>query len=1029
MTNFNVQAFMDSLSAEMQEKVKACKTAEELAAFIEANNIDLTAFADGEEDVELSPEDLEDVTGGKGFLQAAIASIIMFTSVGAVIASPSSADGTIFTSNVIVVSADAPIDGEWAENMVNWGWRKGADKAIDKGLSFIVSKIPFVGDMFGDTIKDMLGGLLKDALGLTEQQVKQMSIEDLSEQVSELAEKMDTMKSELESHMDAQTWRLIQEIENQSVLSAYKQGMYNLSINGSSNISELKELNKLDDYGNPKYNDDEKLWIIAATIGNSDTWGTEGIIFNLKAVGGYLSGSNYLSDKDFYTVLCNSGVVQHDCLFADEAQAACDVYTAKMMQEYLASYAISMEALQAQRTILEAVKNGDTDTFNPDNLSYSYKKQFDNFTSTPSKIDSTISDLGKMLCGKEGSDKPTILSKYEEFSSHSGKNYINGGEENTQLVFDSLTVKGDGDYYTNIYKSNYLTGDKLSNLLNACRTANMTIEQYLTAHNQTVPEDAQYVIVGETEKKDEKIKNTVTYDKHTDTAKLIDIRDPKLQMQEIQVYSRTTYVNHVYIPVHDELKEVECTAKELNVMTIQSVVTESNPFGALRSDGNYSLTSGTYMLGKDIYTNGTIVVKEGQTVTIDLNGHTINRGLTKENTDHGSVFAVLGTGTLKIVDSSLEKTGKITGGYAVNGGAIYIYEKGSAELKDVTITENKATNVGGAIFNQGKLVMSGTKIISNEAKDGGGIYNDGTLIGKDAFQMRHNKSNTNGGGAISNHGTMDISGGFEICNNTAPGRGGAIWSSGTAAIDGGTIKANWSATSGGGIAVSTGTQFKMTNCLITGNQASQNGGGYYQDDGDNNQISNCTFTDNSCSYNGGAIYILIEEGKKYSKGFSIKTDNCTIKNNKAGVDGGGIYAFRTFKDGSLRLDMTNSEISGNTCGSRGGGVFCQATLYFTGVNITGNSATEGGGFYNHKVIFLTDCNVKENTATAKGGGILTTETRGDGYTGNTRVTLNGNTDVDYNHEGDHWNQIWQDVSKANVFVEGNAHVGGGWRKP
>lgn len=65
MANFNVQAFMDSLSAEMQEKVKVCKTEEELAVLIEAEGIDLTAFAENEEDIELTLEDLEGVGGGR----------------------------------------------------------------------------------------------------------------------------------------------------------------------------------------------------------------------------------------------------------------------------------------------------------------------------------------------------------------------------------------------------------------------------------------------------------------------------------------------------------------------------------------------------------------------------------------------------------------------------------------------------------------------------------------------------------------------------------------------------------------------------------------------------------------------------------------------------------------------------------------------------------------------------------------------------------------------------------------------------
>ncbi len=46
MANFNAQKFMDSLTEAQREKVMACKNNEELEALIEAENIDLTAFAD-----------------------------------------------------------------------------------------------------------------------------------------------------------------------------------------------------------------------------------------------------------------------------------------------------------------------------------------------------------------------------------------------------------------------------------------------------------------------------------------------------------------------------------------------------------------------------------------------------------------------------------------------------------------------------------------------------------------------------------------------------------------------------------------------------------------------------------------------------------------------------------------------------------------------------------------------------------------------------------------------------------------------
>ena len=104
MTNFNAKAFMDSLSAEMQEKVKACKTEEELAVLIEAEGIDLTAFAENEENIELTPEDLEGVGGGKGFLQTALASIILLTGAGAVV-----------TNTATPITANAYIT-EWSES-------------------------------------------------------------------------------------------------------------------------------------------------------------------------------------------------------------------------------------------------------------------------------------------------------------------------------------------------------------------------------------------------------------------------------------------------------------------------------------------------------------------------------------------------------------------------------------------------------------------------------------------------------------------------------------------------------------------------------------------------------------------------------------------------------------------------------------------------------------------------------------------------------------------------------------------------
>ena len=77
---------MNSLSAEAQNKVKACKTTEELQAFIEAEGIDIMKFTDSE-DRELSLDDLEGVEGGKGLIAGTLAAAlaaITFASCGGV---------------------------------------------------------------------------------------------------------------------------------------------------------------------------------------------------------------------------------------------------------------------------------------------------------------------------------------------------------------------------------------------------------------------------------------------------------------------------------------------------------------------------------------------------------------------------------------------------------------------------------------------------------------------------------------------------------------------------------------------------------------------------------------------------------------------------------------------------------------------------------------------------------------------------------------------------------------------------------
>ena len=79
-------------------------------------------------------------------------------------------------------------------------------------------------------------------------------------------------------------------------------------------------------------------------------------------------------------------------------------------------------------------------------------------------------------------------------------------------------------------------------------------------------------------------------------------------------------------------------------------------------------TSGTIVLENSVTASASdeaLIVPEGVTVRLDLNGQTINRGLT-EVAEDGSVIIV--QGTLTVMDSGTG--GTITGGFAEQGGGI-----------------------------------------------------------------------------------------------------------------------------------------------------------------------------------------------------------------------------------------------------------------------------------------------------------------------------------------------------------------------
>ena len=133
------------------------------------------------------------------------------------------------------------------------------------------------------------------------------------------------------------------------------------------------------------------------------------------------------------------------------------------------------------------------------------------------------------------------------------------------------------------------------------------------------------------------------------------------------------------------------------------------------------------------FDNDTIYIPAEARVTLNLNGHTIDRGLT-ECEDDGEVMFINDDADVII------NNGTITGGYSNSeGGGLYIEGGANVTLNNVNIEENSVRGDDGAgiyMYGGSTLVMNGGSI-SNNALDSQHIVVDviapfGTLCAKDS---------------------------------------------------------------------------------------------------------------------------------------------------------------------------------------------------------------------------------------------------------------------------------------------------------
>ncbi len=107
---------------------------------------------------------------------------------------------------------------------------------------------------------------------------------------------------------------------------------------------------------------------------------------------------------------------------------------------------------------------------------------------------------------------------------------------------------------------------------------------------------------------------------------------------------------------------------------------------------SFNGASDTVTSGSTPFSNGALCVPSGKTVTLDLNGYTLDRALTTSK-DNGR--AIILWGTLIIKDSSGNNGGTITGAYNTKYGGIEVANGGKLTLQSGTISGNIAGCAGG----------------------------------------------------------------------------------------------------------------------------------------------------------------------------------------------------------------------------------------------------------------------------------------------------------------------------------------------
>ena len=160
------------------------------------------------------------------------------------------------------------------------------------------------------------------------------------------------------------------------------------------------------------------------------------------------------------------------------------------------------------------------------------------------------------------------------------------------------------------------------------------------------------------------------------------------------------------------------------LLSMTAFATEPTAVGSFISLKDNICDGAILKLVDDIDETDALMIPSGCSVTIDLNGHVINRGLTTygssdvniQHDNHGSDFEVSGELTLINTDPDAVHY------FIRDVGGLWVMADSGTPLKGGVITVGTA-NGGVLVIGNGSFTMNGGTICGNVAANSGGVCN------------------------------------------------------------------------------------------------------------------------------------------------------------------------------------------------------------------------------------------------------------------------------------------------------------------